>query len=183
MATEGWRSLLTGDGLAGWTSGCIRHWSRSGNELVGTDGKVDPDNAGGRIETGDPDWANFEYSTRIRPISGVMAQLHYRISGNGKCWYTLDLEPQKGTVSISRVDMRPGGAGRRILQSTRVPLDLGTNYEVRVVAQYSTLSAYLDEKQVVTVSDVADPILSGQVGVAIWMARSAFADPRIRLLG
>jgi hypothetical protein len=177
------RTLFQGAGLEGWTSGCLRHWSREGTAIVGTDGKVDPDNAGGRIETGDPLQRNYEFSARIRPISGILAQLHYRIAEKGRCWYTLDLEMETRTVSVSKVDMRPGGPGRVILHSVPMALEFGREYDARVVAEYSSLSAWLDGKPVCSLSDPGAPILAGQVGVAIWLAKAAFTEPRLRLLG
>lgn len=176
-----WQDLLPIADLAGWTSGYLPAWRRVRDAIEGDDGceKTAPENAGGRIESGDPCWRNYEFSATIQPLKGVMAQLHYRICEAGRCWYTFDLVMKEQSASISKVDMRPGGPGRRVLHSVPFPISYGKEYEVRVVAQEGSLTSFVDGQQINAVADVTQLLLSGQVGVAIWQCHAAFFNPRI----
>lgn len=149
--------------------------------IEGNDGceSTAPENAGGRIETGAPSWRNYEFSARIQLLKGVMAQLHYRISEAGRCWYTFDLVMKEQVASISKVDMRPSGPGRQVLHSVPFSIAYGKEYEARVVAQDGSLTSFVDDLRVNDVSDMRQPLLCGQVGVAIWQCCAAFRNPRI----
>lgn len=179
--TARWQDLLSSADLAGWTSGYHSAWRRIVDGIEGNDGceATAPENAGGRIETGDTSWRDYEFSARIQPLKGVMAQLHYRITEAGRCWYTFDLVVKDRSASISKVDMRPGGPGRQILHSVPFAIEYGKEYEVRVVAQGGSLTSFVDGQQITAVTDVKQPLLSGQVGVAIWQCHAAFHNPRI----
>jgi len=179
-----WQDLLPNADLAKWTSGYLPAWRRIVDGIKGDDGceSTAPENAGGRIETGDPSWQNYEFSARIQPLKGVMAQLHYRITEGGRCWYTFDLVMKEQVASISKVDMRPGGRGRQVLHSVPFPIEYGKEYEARVVAKDGSLTSFIDGLRVNDVSDAKQPLLCGQVGVAIWQCCAAFHNPRIRHL-
>lgn len=176
-----WQNLLASADLAGWTSGYLPAWQRIVDGIEGNDGceSTAPENAGGRIETGEPSWRNYEFSARIQLLKGVMAQLHYRVCEAGRCWYTFDLAMKEQVASISKVDMRPGGPGRQVLHSVTFPIAYGKEYEARVVAQGGSLTSFVDGVRVISVSDAKQPWPCGQVGVAVWQCCAAFRNLRI----
>lgn len=177
MEDAPFRSLLSGDGLEGWSGGSgPAAFRREGDALIGVAGDW-----GDRLMTGADGWTDCEYAADVTILEGGLAQLHYRIGGDGhRCWYTLDLLPKEQQARLAWADNREGGPGLVPLLTKPCPLVLGREYELRVLVRGRSITGYVDGQEVGTVADDRSP--SGRVGVGLF-GRARFRSPRVKLLG
>jgi len=177
-----WKKLLEKEGLAGWRSGnplrsegsrLAEVWSRSGEAIIGED----MDGCGERLIVGDASWKDYEFSVLVTPLSGGNAQVQFRLSEDGKRYYMFDMLLGLQAIAVS---MASGDGALRKLSVVNAPLELGREYDVLIAARDASLTTYLDGQLVNQVTDMS--YHSGPVVLSVWQSKTAFRDPRIRLL-
>lgn len=170
------QKLLSGEGLEGWLPGTQAEeklWQRSGDAIIGEDAEG---KRGRQLFVGDNSWKNYEFSVLITPISGGNAQVFFRVSEDRKSWYLLDLLLGWQAIAISKVD--PGGLQK--LSVVNFPLERGREYDIQIAARDASLTSYIDGKLINQVTDFSHR--SGPVALNAWDSKTAFRDPRVRLM-
>ena len=135
--------------------------------------------AGGRLRIGEASWADYELSVLITPVAGGNAQVMFRLSPDGKQYYLFDMLLGWQAVAISKGDLRSGVRVRK-LSVVNFPLELGRQYNVLIAARDASLTAYVDGRCVNQLTDAG--LRAGAVALNVWESKTAFRDPRIRLL-
>ena len=137
-------------------------------------------NEGECLVTGEAPWNDYELALLITPLAGGNAQVLVRMSEDLKCWYLIDLMLGWQAIQVCRVDLRSGGSGLERLSVVNCPIATGQEYDLMVAARGASITTYLDGKLMNQVTDFT--YASGPVGLSVWQSKTAFRDPRIRLL-
>ncbi len=175
-----WQKLLEREGLTGWRSGnplrsegerLAEVWTRSGEAIIGDD----LDGTGERLITGDAGWRDYEFSVLMTPLAGGNAQVQFRLCGDG--YYMLDFLLGWQAVAVG---VRSEGGALRKLSVVNASIELGREYDVLIAARDVSITTYVDGKLVNQVADAS--LRSGSVALAVWQSKTAFRDPRVRLL-
>lgn len=169
-----WRKLLAEEGLDGWQleKGNEGAWERSGEAIIGSD----EGGTGAFLVTGERTWHDYELSVLVTPISGGNAQIFFRVSEDQRSWYLLDFLLGWQAIAISRVD--DGQLTK--LSVVNFPIETGTEYDVMIAAREASLTSYVDGKLVNDVTDFTHR--TGPIALNAWNCKTAFRDPRIRLM-
>ena len=149
-------------------------WNRSGEAIIGDD----VDGCGERLLAGEAAWADYEFSVLVTPISGGNAQLQFRLSEDGEGYYLFDM--LLGLQALALSVRREGGAFEK-LSVVNFPLEIGREYDVLIAARERSLTSYIDGKLMNQLTDFS--YRSGPVALSVWQSKTAFRDPRLRLLG
>ena len=173
-----WQKLLEDNGTEGWRAGARSKrpiedgWERTRNAFVGddTDGTMTP------LIIGGSSWRDFELSLLVTPISGGNAQVFFRLSEDEQSWYLFDFMLGWQVVQICKRD--PNAMTK--LSVVNFPIECGQEYDVQIAARGASLTSYIDGKLVNQVTDFS--LESGAVALNVWYCRTAYRDPRIRLM-
>ena len=169
------QSLLGDKGLAGWESDNEAAWQREDRVLIGTAGR----NAGSRMRTGTSEWEDYELSLLITPISGGNAQVFFRVADDGRRYYLFDMLLGWQAAAISLGDLRNGVSVRK-LSVVNFAFELGREYHVLIAARGASLTTYIDGRVINQLTDTS--LTHGPIALNVWESRTAFRDPRIRLM-
>jgi hypothetical protein len=173
-----WQSLLSGEGLDGWTARRSDNfpdgWSWEGDTVVGQI----PRKKYGRIVTGDPGWKSYVFSVRAALDSGSNLQIAFRASEDGKSYYFLDFLTKWRSVAISK--KVAGVPGVTKLDVVNFPIEKGREYDITIAARGNSIISYIDGEMVNRLSDGTFTI--GRVGFLMWHdTKVRFWEPKIRL--
>jgi hypothetical protein len=66
------------------------------------------------------------------------------------------------------------------LSVVNFPIEAGREYDVQIAARGQSLTSYIDGKLLNQVTDSSHP--SGPIALNVWESKTAFRDPRVRLM-
>jgi RNA polymerase sigma-70 factor (ECF subfamily) len=170
-----WKKLLGDAGLEGWQTSRPECWRREGEVVLGEVKGHD----GVSLGIGEAAWQDYELSVLVTLIKGGNAQIQFRCSADEQQFYVLDMLSGWQAVAISRGDRRSGPRLKK-LSVVNFPFDRGREYDVMIAARDASLTSYIDGKLVNQLTDASLP--AGGIRLAAWQSKTAFRDPRIRLL-
>ena len=173
-----WQSLLSDEGLDGWTARRSENypdgWSREGDTIVGEI----PRKKYGRIVYGDPKWKSYVFSVRAKLESGSNLQIAFRVSEDGKSYYFLDFLTGWRAVAISKKEA--GVSGVTKLDVVNFPFEYGREYDITIAARGHSIISYIDGEMVNRLTDGS--LTNGGVGFLMWHdTKVRFREPKIRL--
>ncbi len=171
-----WRRLIDGEVLSSWNaldgSSLPNEWRQSGDAIIGEDRNetVSP------LITGDESWEDYEFSVLVTPISGGNAQVFFRMSKDRKESYLLDLLMGWQAIALS---LRREGRVEK-LSVVNLALSHNQEYDIQIAARGRSLATYVDGRLANQVTD--SNFASGGIGLNVWQCKTAYRDPRVRLL-
>lgn len=147
--------------LTGWTPH-LGSWANPGDHMRG---KYNLGNAWNiRSSTG----GNIIYEGTVKLLSGNAVGLVFRSSANGTSSYDVILDAYDNVFKISK---RPPYT---ILDSVAMPVQRNHAYKIKVVANGSTIQAYLDGVHLLTATD--STYNSGNLGVMLFRSDATYDD-------
>jgi hypothetical protein len=109
---------------------------------------------------------NFEYEGTVNLLSGNAVGLVFRSSADGSSSYDAILDVVDGVFKLSR------RSPYLVLQTYSMTVERNHQYKIKVVANGSTIEAYLDDVKRLTVTDTT--YSSGRFGVMLYRATAAY---------
>jgi hypothetical protein len=109
---------------------------------------------------------NFTYEGTVNLLSGNAVGLTFRSSADGTSSYDAILDAVDGVFKLSR------RSPYTVLVSYSMTVERNHQYKIKVVANGSTLEAYLDDVKLLTVTDTT--YTSGQFGVMLYRSTAAY---------
>lgn len=178
-----WETLLSGDGLEGWTETDVplanstpaargQSWTRNKDVITG---HVDSEKTS-RLVIGDDSWTSYELSLNMTLLEGADMQVHFRMSADGAEYYLLDFLYGWQAVAISR--MRAGAGEVEKLSVVNFPFEKNREYNVLIAARELSITSYIDGKLVHQL--VEENYRSGGIALGLWWSKVAYRDPCIR---
>jgi hypothetical protein len=153
--------------LAGWTANGGT-WTNPGTYMRAV--YADPGSWNIRAESG----GNFTYEGTVNLLSGNAVGLTFRSSADGTSSYDAILDAVDGMFKLSK------RAPYTVLASYDMTVEHNHQYKIKVVANGSTIEAYLDDVKRLTVTDSTYP--SGQFGVMLYKSTTAYDNLEAKAL-
>ena len=178
-----WETLLSGDGLDGWTETDVplanstpaergQSWQRNKDVITG---HVDSEKTS-RLVMGDDTWKSYELSLNMTLLEGSDMQVHFRVSPDGAAYYLLDFLYGWQAVAISRMSAGAGEVEK--LSVVNFPFERNREYNVLIAARELSITSYIDGKLIHQLTE--ENYRSGGIGLGLWWSKVAYRDPCIR---
>lgn len=153
--------------------GNISGWSVVSGSWSSNDGELyQSSTSGARILVGSQDFSNMTYECKIKVVSGSTSYIIFRYK-NSSNFYLLGIKPGSNRILLARYS-----SGRfRQTASYTVSLDSGRWYNLKVVLEGKTATAYLDCEQVMQYNDRYMQSY-GKVGFRTYYAATRYDDVR-----
>jgi hypothetical protein len=153
--------------LSGWTAN-YGTWSNPGTYMHG---EYTLDNAWNmHSSTG----SNIIYTGTVNLLSGTAVGLTFRSSADGRSSYDVILGAASNVFKISK----RSPTSYQVLASRSMTVQRNHAYVVKIVANGSTIEAYLDGTKLLTATDTT--YSSGYLGVMLYQAAATYDDLQAR---